>query len=80
MKHYKNQHPGNSEQPTYLKNNELPLFPKYSNLEDYIANPDAVVPLLSNGFFMNKGGRPEVKIEERQSKYGKANEKKQALK
>ena len=44
MKHYKNQHPGNSEQPAYLKNNELPLFPKYSNLEDYIANPDAVVP------------------------------------
>jgi hypothetical protein len=64
-----------------LKIEELPLFPKYQNLEEFISNPDSVKPILSPGFEINKGGRPEVKIEEwPQSKYGLANVKKRSFK
>ena len=48
---------------------ELPSTPKYSNWEAYIANPGQVVPKLSIGFEVNKGGRPADIIEEQQPKY-----------
>jgi len=50
--------------PAFLNNGEFPSIPKYSNWEEYIANPGEVVPKLSFCFEINKGGRPAVKIEE----------------
>lgn len=64
--HYKKQ---NSEITdavlSFLKVNELPRIPKYSNWEDYIADPKIVVPTLTSfGFEINKGGRPNIHIEQ----------------
>ena len=64
LNHYRKQHPHLNIEPAFLKLEELPLTPKYSNWEDYIANPGKVVPKLSFCFEMNKGGRPAVIIEE----------------
>jgi hypothetical protein len=55
--------------PTFLFVGNFPSIPKYSNWEDYIANPSSVVPKHSIGFEVNKGGRPAVIIEEQKPKY-----------
>ena len=55
--------------PAFLKVEELPSIPKYSNWEEYIANPGKVVLKLSFCFEINKGGRPAVVIEEQIPKY-----------
>jgi len=52
-----------------LKVNELPRIPKYSNWEEYIADPERVVPKISLGFEINKGGRPTIHIEQQMPKY-----------
>jgi hypothetical protein len=52
-----------------LKVNELPRIPKYSNWEEYIADPEKVVPKLTFGFEVNKGGRPNILIEQVVPKY-----------
>ena len=52
-----------------MKVGSLPSIPKYSNWEAYVADPCQVVPKLSLGFEVNKGGRPAVIIEEQKPKY-----------
>jgi hypothetical protein len=47
-----------------LKVGYFPSTPKYSNWEAYISNPSSVIPKISLGFEVNKGGRPAVIIEE----------------
>ena len=47
-----------------MKVDELPKIPKYSNWEEYIADPEIVVPKLTFGFEINKGGRPSTHIEQ----------------
>jgi hypothetical protein len=53
-----------NSKPRFLKVGDFPSTPKYSNWEAYIADPIQVVPKLSLGFEVNKGGRPAVIIEE----------------
>jgi hypothetical protein len=55
--------------PSFLKVGEFPSLPKYSNWEEYITNPDRVEPKLSFGFEINKGGRPNIYIEQQSPKY-----------
>ena len=47
-----------------MKVNELPRIPKYSNWEEYISDPERVVPKIALGFEINKGGRPTIHIEQ----------------
>ena len=47
-----------------MKVDELPKIPKYSNWDEYIADPEIVVPKLTFGFEINKGGRPSTYIEQ----------------
>jgi hypothetical protein len=67
--HFKKQHAHLNLIPKFLKIGSLPSIPKYSNWEAYVANPSQVVPKLSLGFEVNKGGRPAVIIEEQKPKY-----------
>ena len=68
--HYSKQHSGITDAlPNYLKANELPTIPKYSNWEEFIADPDNTVPKVSFGFEINKGGRPSIHINQLEPKY-----------
>ena len=68
--HYLKQHTEITDaQPNYLKANELPRIPKYSNWEELIADPENTAPKLTFGFEINKGGRPSTYIEQQEPKY-----------
>jgi hypothetical protein len=52
-----------------LKDDQLPIIPKYSNWAEYLADPERVVPKLAFGFEINKGGRPSIHVEQQVPKY-----------
>ena len=52
-----------------MKVDELPKIPKYSNWEEYLADPERVLPKLAFGFEINKGGRPSIHVEQQVPKY-----------
>ena len=52
-----------------MKVDQLPRIPKYSNWEEYLADPGRVLPKLAFGFEINKGGRPSIHVEQQAPKY-----------